>query len=128
MPARNLSAWTDEALDALLGRVLQAGVLFSAIVVLCGGVVYLLRHGQSLPQYHVFRGEPGDLRSVGGIVSDAHSLSGRGLIQLGLLFLIATPIARVVFSVVGFLRQRDWMYVGITLTVLILLSYSLTRG
>ena len=61
-------------------------------------------------------------------MSDARSLSGRGLIQLGLLFLIATPIARVVFSVVGFLRQRDWTYVGITLVVLALLSYSLASG
>jgi uncharacterized membrane protein len=128
MAARYLSPWTDEAFDALLGRVLQAGVLLSAVVVLCGGLVYLLRHGQSLPQYHVFRGEPSDLRSVRGIASDARSLSGRGLIQLGLLFLIATPIARVVFSVVGFLRQRDWTYVGITLVVLALLSYSLASG
>lgn len=121
-------AWTDEAFDAMLGRVLQAGVLLSAVVVFCGGAIYLLRHGTSVPAYQVFRGEPGDLTSVGGIVSDARALSGRGLIQLGLLLLIATPIARVVISVVGFVRQRDWTYVAITLVVLVLLSYSLTSG
>ena len=97
-------------------------------MVFTGGVVYLLRHGHEVPDYRVFRGEPGDLRSVSGIVSDARSLSGRGLIQLGLLLLIATPIARVVFSVAGFLRQRNWMYVVITLLVLALLAYSLTSG
>ena len=53
---------------------------------------------------------------------------GRGLIQLGLLLLIATPIARVVFSVAGFARQRDWLYVAITLIVLTLLGYSLLAG
>ena len=90
--------------------------------------MYLFRHGESLPHYHVFRGEPPDLRSVRGIVSDARSLSGRGLIQRGLLVLIATPIARVVFSIVGFLRQRDWTYVVISLVVLALLSYSLASG
>ena len=79
MATRNPSPWSDEAFDALLGRVLQAGVLLSAVVVLCGGLVYLFRHGESLPHYHVFRGEPPDLRSVRGIVSDARSLSGRGL-------------------------------------------------
>ena len=42
--------------------------------------------------------------------------------------LIATPIARVVFSVIGFARQRDWLYVGVTLAVLMLLVYSVTTG
>jgi uncharacterized membrane protein len=120
--------WTDEQFDILLGIVLRAGVLVSATVVLCGGLLYLLRHGLSAPEYHVFRGEPGDLRSISGIVSGARSLSGRGLIQLGVLLLIATPIARVAFSVVGFVRQRDWMYVGIAVIVLILLAYALCGG
>ena len=119
-------AWTDRAFDTLLGHVLRAGVILAATVVVGGGVVYLMRHGYELPEYRVFRGEPGDLRTVGGILSDARSLSGRGLIQLGLLLLIATPVARVVFSVVGFLRQRNWMYVTITLLVLTLLGYTLT--
>ena len=122
------TAWTDREFDTLLGHVLRAGVLVAATVVLSGGVVYLLRHGYEVPEYRVFRGEPGDLRFVRGIVSDAWSLGGRGLIQLGLLLLIATPIARVMFSVVGFLRQRNWMYVAITLVVLLLLAYSLTSG
>jgi uncharacterized membrane protein len=52
----------------------------------------------------------------------------RGVIQLGLLLLIATPIGRVVFSVIGFVRQRDWLYVAITLLVLRLLLYSLMSG
>jgi uncharacterized membrane protein len=121
-------AWTDKEFDTVLGNVLRAGVLLAATVVLCGGVTYLLRHGDDVRGYRVFRGEPSDLRSVRGIVSDARSLSGRGLIQLGLLLLIATPITRVVFSVVGFLKQRNWMYVAITLVVLMLLAYSLTNG
>jgi uncharacterized membrane protein len=121
-------AWTDKEFDALLGNVLRAGVLVAATVVVCGGVVYLRRHGHTVPEYHVFRGEPGDLRSIRGIVSDARSLSGGGLIQLGLLLLIGTPIARVMFSVVGFLKQRNWIYVAITLIVLMLLAYNLASG
>ena len=122
------AGWTDEQFDAVLARVLRAGVLLSATVVACGGVVFLARHGFQRPEYQVFRGEPSTLRSIGGIVSDAVTLSGGGLIQLGLLLLIATPIARVVFSVIGFARQRDWLYVLITLAVLIFLTYSLTHG
>lgn len=116
---------SDDDFDLLLGRVLRAGVVVSAIVVLTGAAVYLVRHGHELPLYHLFRGEPSDLRSIRGIASDAADGRGRGIIQLGLLMLIATPIARVVFSVAGFLRQRDWLYVAITAVVLVLLLYSL---
>jgi uncharacterized membrane protein len=120
--------WTDEQFDAVLAHVLRGGVLLSAAVVACGGVVYLTRHGFQRPEYHVFRGEPETLREIRGIVSDAMGFSGRGIIQLGLLLLIATPVARVVFSVIGFARQRDWLYVAITLAVLMLLEYSMTSG
>jgi uncharacterized membrane protein len=121
-------ASTEKRFDTLLGTVLRTGVLISAAVVALGGVVYLSDHAVSTPGYHVFKGEPADLRSVSGIISDAKALDGRGLIQLGVLVLIATPIARVVFSVIGFARQRDWLYVGVTLAVLILLVYSVTTG
>ena len=120
--------WTDEQFDLVLAHVLRIGVGASAVVVAIGGVVFLVRHGLERPSYHVFRGEPGNLTSLRGIVTEAVHLSGRGLVQLGLLLLVATPIARVVFSVAGFLRQRDWLYVGITMAVLILLAYSLLAG
>ena len=122
------SGWTDEQFDIVLAYVLRAGVLLAATVVACGGVVFLASHGFERPSYHVFRGEPVPLRSVHGVFDEALHLHGRGLVQLGLLLLIATPIARVVFSVVGFVRQRDWLYVAITAVVLALLSYSLLAG
>jgi uncharacterized membrane protein len=118
----------DEAFEVLLGRVLQAGVVLAAIVVAVGGGIYLGRHGHDVPGYGVFQGEPGDLRSIAGIFSAARRLEGRGVIQLGLLLLIATPIARVMFALVGFARQKNWMYVGISAIVLALLAYSLTGG
>jgi uncharacterized membrane protein len=45
--------------------------------------------------------------TLSGIVQDFLALQGRGIIQLGLLLLIATPIARVAFSVAAFAFQRD---------------------
>jgi hypothetical protein len=59
------------------------------------------------PIYPVFQGEPSNLRSLAGIVRDAIDLDGRGLIPLGLLLLIATPVARSAFSVFGFAGERD---------------------
>lgn len=122
------SILTDEQFDRMIAHVLRAGVLVSAGIVLAGAAVFLTKYGLTAPEYGVFRGEPDDLRSVGGIVTSAMHLSGRGLIQLGLLTLIATPIARVVFAVVGFLRQHDWLYASLSVIVLSLLMYSLTTG
>jgi uncharacterized membrane protein len=117
--------WTDKRMETLIGNLLRAGVLFSAFVVLCGAAIYLVRHGRSPADYSVFRGEPSRLRQVGDIFRDALSLHGRGIIQLGLLFLIATPVARVAFSIFGFAEERDRMYVIVASTVLIILAYSL---
>ena len=49
----------------------------------------------------------------------------RGIIQFGLVLLIATPVARVAFSVAAFALQRDNTYVAITLIVLAVLLFSL---
>ena len=118
-------SWTDQRIEHILGNLLRAGVLLSALVVLIGGVIYLLRHGRSPMDFGVFRGEPADLRGVRGIIRDTLALRGRGIIQLGLLLLIATPVARVAFSIFGFAEERDRMYVVFTVIVFSILLYSL---
>ena len=123
-----MATLTDKRMDEIIGRLLQAGVILSALFVLAGGAVYVARHPEPVTDYRVFQGEPEQLRTVSGTVHEAVALHGRGLIQLGLLILIATPIARVAFSVVAFLYQRDWTYVVVTLIVLGLLVYSLFGG
>jgi uncharacterized membrane protein len=117
--------WSDQQVDQIIGNLLRAGVLAAGVLAAAGGAVYLARHGGEPADYRVFRGEPSDLRSPMGILADAAAVHGRGLIQLGLLVLIATPVARVVFSVYAFLRQRDWTYVVVTLIVLAVLLFSL---
>jgi uncharacterized membrane protein len=42
--------------------------------------------------------------------------------------LIATPVARVALCIVGFARQRDKIYVGISVGVFAILMYSLIHG
>lgn len=118
------SARTDQRIDELMGLLLRSGVILAACIVLVGGVIYLTRHVRP-SDYRVFEGEPENLRTISGIFSEAMALHGRGLIQLGLLVLIATPISRVTFSVLAFVYQRDRKYVVFTLIVLGLLLYSL---
>jgi uncharacterized membrane protein len=115
----------DADVEQLVGNLLRAGVLLAAVVVLAGGVLFLLRSGLTMPDYRVFKGEPAGLRSVDGIVRTALSGSARGLIQLGLLLLIATPIARVALTAIAFAAERDRTYVLVALLVLSLLLKSL---
>jgi len=87
--------------------------------------LYLIKYGHAPADYRIFRGEPTDLKSLSGIVRDAFTLHSRGIIQLGLLLLIATPVARVAFSIFGFAEEKDRMYVTFTVIVLLILLYSL---
>jgi len=121
-------AWSDEKMEQIIGTLLISGVIAAALIVLVGGVLYLIRYGATLPDYTVFRGEPPELRSVSGIITDALSFRIHGVIQLGLLLLIATPVARVAFSIFAFALQRDRTYVVVTLIVLGVLIYSLVGG
>jgi uncharacterized membrane protein len=124
-PNASASAWNDHRLEVILGNLLRTGVIFSAAVVLFGACIYIHRHAHEHADYKIFRGEPSDFRTIPGIIQSVSGWHGRGFIQLGLLFLIATPIFRVAFSVVGFALERDRLYVVFTLIVLCVLLYSL---
>jgi uncharacterized membrane protein len=122
------AAISDARIDQVIGDLLRVGVVLSSLIVLIGGGLYLTRHGTELPNYHMFHGEPSELRSILGIIKDASSFSSQGIIQFGMLLLIATPVMRVAFTVVSFIIQRDRIYVGVTLIVLSVLIFSLAGG
>ncbi|HEX5273176.1 MAG TPA: DUF1634 domain-containing protein [Gemmataceae bacterium] len=119
---------TDRRLDEALGRLLQGGVILAATVVLVGGVLHLAGHAHDPEGHRTFDPRPDELCHPVGVVRSAVRGEPRGIIQLGLLLLIATPVARVLFTVFAFLRQRDRTYTLITLAVLGLLLYSLFWG
>src|ERR1700693_5465046 len=72
---------------------------------------YLAKFGWTHPDYRTFLGEPAEFTRVSLILHNAAAGHGRDLIQLGLLLLITTPIARVAVSVLVFLVEKDWLYV-----------------
>jgi uncharacterized membrane protein len=95
------------------------------IIVVLGAGLYLAQDGLTYHDYERFRGEPAVLRSPAGIVRGALALDSRGIIMLGILALLATPFARVAFSLVTFALQKDAIYTLATLIVLAVLAYSL---
>jgi uncharacterized membrane protein len=119
-------AAVDQHLDELLGNLLRIGVLLSAAVVAAGGLSHLSKHGmEPARDYSKFGENAIYQRSLGEIVRQSGHGDSRAIIQLGLILLIGTPIARVIFSVFAFAVQRDYLYVVITLIVLVILLYSL---
>jgi len=117
---------SDERIDLIIGNLLRVAVLVSAVFVAAGAVIYLRRHGLEMPDYGVFAGVPKNLHGLKEIMEAAWQIRSVGIIQLGLLLLIFTPVARVAFSVFAFLKQRDYMYVVFTLIVLTVLLLSIT--
>lgn len=115
----------EAQLERSISNLLQFGVWLASSIVLIGGILYLIQHWAEPANYHVFRGEPAMYRSLPGIMTAIFEGHRRGIIQLGLVVLIATPILRVLLCFITFLRWRDLTYVAITALVLSGLIYSL---
>jgi uncharacterized membrane protein len=124
----------DRRLETIIGRLLQIGVLASAVTVLAGGVLYLVQSPAGHVDYRSFvplgSSAPGspDLLTFSGILRSAIHFESLGLIQFGLLLLIATPVARVALAAVGFALERDRLYTVVSLIVLLILAFSLIHA
>ena len=118
----------DTDMQLLLGRVLLAGTFISISIVVFGGVIFLYRHGESLPGYEKFNGIPHFLQHLPSLFKAAAAFKGQAIIQLGIILLIATPVMRVMFSAIGFILEKDLMYFGISLLVLLIIFASMLSG
>jgi uncharacterized membrane protein len=98
-----------QQIERQMGRLLQFGVLVSAVIMTLGGLLYLAAHG-------------GDTTNLSRFHKADWSDSTR-LLQLGVLSMIATPVLRVVFGVLAFARARDWLYASVSATVLGLIAW-----
>jgi len=115
----------DRRFERWIALLLRTGVAIAAAIVLIGGAGHLVQFGEKPAEYHSFQGEPAQYTSGAAILAGAAHLDWLAVIQLGLLVLIATPVARVAFSIAAFVMERDWIYVAITVLVLAILLYSL---
>ncbi len=114
---------TAEQFRALVSGVLIVGVVASAILITAGFVSSLIVgwDGSLL-------GSPDGAKAAtdfSGAFSGLLKLRPLGMAQVGLLVLVATPVVRVLASVVGFSLEGDHLYAAITLGVLVILLVSL---
>jgi len=102
-------------MERWLSWVLRTGVLLAALLVSVGALWYLMVDGQREILWDC---------ALKGV--DVHrGLSPTGLIHLGLLLLILTPVARVALALGLYLEERDWTFALITFWVLLVLLGSL---
>ncbi|NCD71338.1 DUF1634 domain-containing protein [Mucilaginibacter agri] len=126
--ATKATKFKDTDIQSIIGWVLRLGVLVSMAVVAIGGVIYLYRHGSEHIDYHEFKGVPEFVHTLSGIFHGIITGRGRAIIQAGIILLIATPIIRIIFSAIGFIIEKDYLYVGITLLVLLIIVIGMLSG
>ncbi len=119
----------DYDIEQLVGRLLRVGVVTASCIVFVGGILYLIHMGgDPMPSYAQFRGESAGFTTFQGIFSGLLSGHAKGIIQFGVLVLIATPIMRILLSLIGFTLEKDKLYIVITLIVLFVMLISTLGG
>jgi len=121
------AGFKDTDMQSVIGWVLRIGVIVSISVVFVGGALYLYRHGESVPNYTKFNGVPSFVQ-LNGIITGILNLRGRSIIQAGIILLIATPIVRIIFSTISFVLEKDYLYIGISSLVLLIIILSSISG
>jgi len=123
-----LKSWMDTAITVLL----RTGVLLSIAIIAAGMVITFVHH----PDYFSSRPALGTLTapdahfpsSIGEVSAGVRRGSGLAIMTVGLLVLIATPVARVALSIVIFVIARDRLYVAITAAVFAILLVAFAVG
>jgi uncharacterized membrane protein len=126
---RSPSFLNDTDVEQLVGQLLRFGVIAASLIAFTGGLFYVIQHGGAgMPPYNAFKGEGKEYTSYSGIFQGALAMHPAGIIQLGVLVLIATPILRVFLSLIAFVLEKDKLYVVITLLVLSVMLTSISGG
>lgn len=92
---------TDHGIEKIVSVVLRTGVIFSGLIVMCGGIYFLARHGHEPADYHTFKEQTSSGHYIAEVILGALRWQGRSIIQLGVLCLIATPMCASSFRSSG---------------------------
>ena len=114
-------------MEIWISHALRFGVVFAAVVILIGVLVYVAvgpPSGGPTSVHQIVHSSEMSVRP-GGIFHGAIGGDSIAIIQVGVLALILTPVTRVAMSIVLFSSQRDGVFVLITSIVLAVLVLGL---
>lgn len=117
---------TDQKLRETVGNLLRIGVV-SSVVLAVFGIVKLFLEGFEMPKNYdeISQSSENIWRDFW---QSLLNFEGQGIILLSILILISTPVLRVVFSLIGYYKERDFLYVAISLIVLCIIAFSFFTG
>lgn len=118
---------TPRQMEMFIGRMLRVGVFTACAIAIMGGILYIVQKGGTQVDFAEFTSAMA-VESIGEVINGVLVLDAVSVIQLALLILLATPILRVVFSILAFMIERDYLYVFITLVVLIIIVFNIFNG
>ena len=112
--------------ELLIGKVLQWGLWLAVLVVGLGGTFYLIQCGQDIIQYKELDLML-DLNFKESLIFYTERCSAQIIILIGLFILLLTQVLRVILTAWLFFKKKDYPFVWISLSVLIILIYSIFR-
>ncbi len=121
-----MKSFQEKDLQSFIGNLLRLGVVISMTVVVAGLILFLFQNGTSIAHYETFN-EDNAFR-LADFWANLKSGNSKAIMELGVMALIATPIARVLFTMIGFWLEKDRLYTIIAMIVLLIISFSLIFG
>lgn len=119
----------EKDFQTIIGNLLRYGVWISLSVAFIGGIVYLLHNGSQIEDYSVFKENDRNIFEViVAVYNGAIQGNGESLIFTGIILLFLTPVLRVLLSLFSFSLEKDYLYVGITLIVIMIIITSISFG
>lgn len=120
--------FTDIDLNRSVGNLLRLGVIL-AVTTSIVGFVKLFLEGFKMPRKYTMLNMGTSSEKVWGHFWDTLCKGeGMAIIQLGILMLIFTPLMRIIFALIGYLKEKDYTYVIISSIVLAIMAISFFTG
>ncbi|WP_415328272.1 DUF1634 domain-containing protein [Chryseobacterium sp. MMS23-Vi53] len=120
--------FTDVDLNRSVGNLLRLGVILSVVTSLIG-FIKLFMEGFTMPKKYTSLDMGTSSEKVWGqFWTSLCKGEGMAIIQLGILLLIFTPLMRIIFALIGYLKEKDYIYVVISSIVLAIMAVSFFTG
>lgn len=120
--------FTDVDLNRSVGNLLRLGVILSVATSLIG-FIKLFMEGFKMPKKYTSLDMGSSSEKVWSMFWNSLCKGeGMAIIQLGILLLIFTPLVRIIFALIGYLKEKDYLYVVISSIVLAIMAVSFFTG
>ncbi len=113
----------SHSIERKIGALLLIGTIISSLIVLTGGVLYLAQYGTDNVEFEMLN-HAATATTIKEVWRVALSFTPLGIIQLGLLTLVATQLLRVAMLLIYYVAIRDYWFMVFCGFVLMVLIYS----